>query len=729
MSIMKKPELLSPAGDYESFLCAMNAGADACYLAGNEFGARAYAKNFSKEELLRALDYAILKDKKIYLTVNTLAKDCELEHLCEFLEPFYQNGLHGVIVQDLGVLRMIRENFPGLALHGSTQMCVTSPYGANFLKEIGVSRVVPARELSMEEVKEIVNTGIETECFIHGSMCYCYSGQCLYSSMIGGRSGNRGRCAQPCRLPYQFDKKQAHYLSLKDMCTLEFLPELMKVGIDSYKIEGRMKSPAYSGAVTEIYRRYIDTIIEHPSKKIVFKEEDKKILSSLYIRSEIQNGYYKLQHGADMITLDFPGYAKTDEQLSKDIIDKYTKQSFKIPISGQLYLNIGEPAVFLVTDPVCFNVSGAICQEAKNSPLNLEDVKKRISKTGDSFFEFTNLDIFMEGNVFLPNSALNELKRNVISELLNELTGKQKRFINEQSEKKNEQKKTDDEKKEDVVSDNKNSISLPEKIIFIKTKEQFDTALNLKYSLTIPYHFLEKEENLLKIQDRIEPIYLEFPEIVRKNDLRLIRCIQMAEEIPCIRGIYVNQIDSLEICRDAGWKKELRGNIHLYVWNTFAQKELSGHISSYTISPELKKEEINAATASLAEMMLYGRIPLMNTANCILYTTHKCQKLNRNESGDFIRLKDRKSALIPVLCHCDETICFNTLYNSVPLSLHKHFNEIAQSGFRALQIRFTDESLERMKRILYLYEGLFDGLRNMEPDFEFTNGNYIRGVL
>ncbi len=721
MSTMKKPELLSPAGDYESFLCAMNAGADACYLAGNEFGARAYAKNLSKEEILRALDYAILRNKKIYLTVNTLAKDCELEHLCEFLEPFYQNGLHGVIVQDLGVLRMIRENFPSLLLHASTQMCVTGPYGADFLKKHGVSRVVPARELSMDEVRKIVDTGIETECFIHGSMCYCYSGQCLYSSMIGGRSGNRGRCAQPCRLPYQFDKKQAHFLSLKDMCTLEFLPELMKVGIDSFKIEGRMKSPAYSAAVTEIYRRYIDGILEHPSQTISFKEADKKILSSLYIRSEIQTGYYKMQHGADMITLDFPGYAKTDEKRSKKIIEQYTNQTFKIPVSGQLYFTIGEPAVFLITDPICIHVTGDVCQTAKNSPLCIEDVKKRISKTGDSFFEFTNLEVFMEGDVFLPNSALNALKRDAISKLLNELTGKQKRFRNELTERKDES--------ETQLSVSKDEITSPEKIVFIKTKEQFAAALHLNYSLTIPYHFLEKEEILSALQDRNEPVYLEFPEIVRGNEKRLIGCIQTAEAISSIRGIYVNQIDSLEICIKAGWKKEIRGNIHLYVWNLFAWKDLSGHLSSYTVSPELKRGEINRRIASSAEMMLYGRVPLMNTANCILYSTHKCQKHNRKQSGDFIRLKDRKSAFIPVLCHCDESICFNTLYNSVPLSLHKHYNEIVQSGFRAFQIRFTDESSERMKRILDLYECLFNGQGYMEPDFEFTNGNYIRGVL
>lgn len=260
---MKNVELLSPAGNYESFLGAINAGADAVYLGGTKFGARAYADNFTEEEICKAIFYAHLFQKKVYLTVNTLMKNPEMDELYDYLSPFYEAGLDGVIVQDLGVFMFIREHFPHLALHVSTQMTITGVNGAKLLKELGAERIVPARELSLEEIiKMKQETGLEIETFIHGAMCYCYSGQCLFSSILGGRSGNRGRCAGPCRLPYQIgtDKKNdvEYPLSLKDMCTLEILPDLIEAGIDSFKIEGRMKKPEYAAGVTSIYRKYID---------------------------------------------------------------------------------------------------------------------------------------------------------------------------------------------------------------------------------------------------------------------------------------------------------------------------------------------------------------------------------------------------------------------------------------------------------------------------------------
>ncbi len=244
----RKVELLAPAGNYEAFMGALNAGADAVYLGGEKFGARAYADNFTTQEICRALHVAHFMGRKIYLTVNTLFKESEVAQLYAYLLPFYEAGLDGVIVQDLGVFCLLRDWFPKLPLHVSTQMTVTDKGAALFLKEQGAARIVPARELSLLEVRGLKEAaGIEIECFIHGAMCYCYSGQCLFSSILGGRSGNRGRCAQPCRLPYQIyaDKDlvmgEGYPLSLKDMCTLEYIPQLIEAGIDSFKIEGRMK--------------------------------------------------------------------------------------------------------------------------------------------------------------------------------------------------------------------------------------------------------------------------------------------------------------------------------------------------------------------------------------------------------------------------------------------------------------------------------------------------------
>ena len=241
----RMPEILAPAGDFATLKAAVSAGADAIYLGGEQFGARAFAKNFTEEELCSAIDYAHLHGRKIYLTVNTLVKEREFDQLYGYLLPYYKQGLDAVIVQDMGVMEYIRRQFPEMDIHASTQMTVTNAISAEWLEKQGVVRVVPARELSLPEIKEIRDrTNLEIECFVHGALCYCYSGQCLLSSLIGGRSGNRGQCAQPCRLPYRVNgKKPSDIMSLKDLCTIEYIPDLIEHGIDSFKIEGRMKQP------------------------------------------------------------------------------------------------------------------------------------------------------------------------------------------------------------------------------------------------------------------------------------------------------------------------------------------------------------------------------------------------------------------------------------------------------------------------------------------------------
>jgi len=271
---MEKVELLSPAGSYEGLVGAIRAGADAIYLGGARFSARAYAINFDKESLLKGLDLAHLFKRRVYLTLNTLIKEKELYDLYYYLKPLYEAGLDAVIVQDFGIIKWLKENFPAMPIHASTQMNVTHTYGAEFLRKNGITRIIPARELSLAELKQIrKDVDIELETFIHGAMCYSYSGRCLFSSVFGGRSGNRGRCAQPCRLPYARDgvrhpenhsnfpyaKKTAaktfYPFSLKDMCTIDILPDLIEAGISTFKIEGRMKRPEYTAGVTSIYRK------------------------------------------------------------------------------------------------------------------------------------------------------------------------------------------------------------------------------------------------------------------------------------------------------------------------------------------------------------------------------------------------------------------------------------------------------------------------------------------
>ncbi|HIS48533.1 MAG TPA: U32 family peptidase [Candidatus Scybalocola faecigallinarum] len=315
---MKKIEILAPAGSFESMVGAFSGGADAVYMGGQKFGARAYAQNPDENGLLEAIDYAHIHGKQLYLTVNTLLKDRELEkELYAYLAPLYTQGLDAVLVQDMGTLCAIREWFPELPVHASTQMTVVSPDHARQLKSLGVTRIVPARELSLDEVRQIkeVFQG-EIECFVHGAMCYCYSGQCLLSSMIGGRSGNRGRCAQPCRLPYslydgekQISSPKAPYLlSLKDMCALEYIPALCQAGVDSFKIEGRMKRPEYAAFVSYVYRKYTDLYLSAGKEGYHVDPEDVRALMELYNRGGFCKGYYKQHNGPEMMTFSRPNH-------------------------------------------------------------------------------------------------------------------------------------------------------------------------------------------------------------------------------------------------------------------------------------------------------------------------------------------------------------------------------------------------------------------------------------
>ena len=316
-------ELLAPAGSYESLRAAVNAGADAVYIGGSRFGARAYADNPDEDALLDGIRYCHLHGKKLYMTVNTLLKEEELEQeLYSYLLPYYQAGLDGVIVQDFGVVQYLAEHFPGLPVHASTQMTITGCDSVRVLQRHGVTRVVPARELSLDEVQQIIEeTGIEVETFVHGALCYCYSGQCLFSSMIGGRSGNRGRCAQPCRLPFRREDgernvlgSQKYLLSMKDLCTLELLPEIVGAGIASLKIEGRMKRPEYTAGVVSIYRKYLDRLEQMDGKPKHWKAdpEDLRTLMDLYNRGGFTGGYYHQHNGPKMMSMERPNHFGTE---------------------------------------------------------------------------------------------------------------------------------------------------------------------------------------------------------------------------------------------------------------------------------------------------------------------------------------------------------------------------------------------------------------------------------
>lgn len=424
----EKPELLSPAGDMECLKAALAGGCDAVYAGVDRFGARAYAGNFTPDEFLSAIDRMHLFGKKIYLTLNTLIKPDEFRELYDLIKPLYMEGLDGIIVQDMGLVSLLSSEFPGISIHASTQMSVSSAYGAGLLKEMGVSRIVPSRELSLEEIKGIKKeTGMELECFIHGAMCYSYSGLCLMSSFLGGRSGNRGRCAGPCRQPFSAGRiKEKYLLSMKDMCVIDILDELIRAGIDSFKIEGRMKSPAYVYGVTGIYRRSIDRIMGEPDIKYKPLKDDRSRLTELYSRGGISRGYYYRHNGLKMITMDKGSYKREDKS-------KAEFEDCRLPLKARLEAYTGHELQLEISPSDCPDIriraSGDVAEPARSHAMTADDYRKQLKKTGDFVFSFESIDIDTDGNTFVRISSVNELRRRALDMMTERLTDGYKRSM------------------------------------------------------------------------------------------------------------------------------------------------------------------------------------------------------------------------------------------------------------------------------------------------------------
>ncbi|MCR5775415.1 MAG: U32 family peptidase [Lachnospiraceae bacterium] len=435
-------ELLAPAGDMDCLTAAIDAGCDAVYAGCKKFGARAYAGNFTSEEMMAAIDRMHLYGKKLYLTLNTLIKPEEFKEVYGFLKPLYETGLDGVIVQDLGIVSLLRDEFKGMEIHASTQMSVSSEYGAELMKELGITRIVLSRELSLEEIGSIIRkTGIETECFVHGAMCYSYSGMCLMSSMLGGRSGNRGRCAGPCRQPYSVNKelKDRYLLSMKDMCTIDILDELVKAGIASFKIEGRMKSPAYVYGVTEIYRRNLERIRENPDEPYGPSEEDRRRLIELYSRGGISDGYYHRHNGLSMITMDKGSYKREDTGAYKSehkrirltpMLEVKAGEAIRLTLSYSPERKASESTeVVRESEEIRITVKGNTAERAEKHPMSIEDLKKQLMKTGDTDFCFEDVRIDTDGMSFVRVAEINGLRRRAIEALEERLTDGYKRSL------------------------------------------------------------------------------------------------------------------------------------------------------------------------------------------------------------------------------------------------------------------------------------------------------------
>ena len=421
---IKLPELLSPAGSYESLIAAVNAGADAVYMGGSKFGARAYADNPEEDRYLDALHYAHRYGVKVYMTVNTLFKEQETARLKDWLLPYYTEGVDAIIVQDLGAFRIMHEAYPDLPMHASTQMAVTDEYHARLLRRLGIKRVVPARELSLEELKRIKAEGVEVESFVHGALCYSYSGQCFMSSLIGGRSGNRGRCAQSCRLDYEGTcegcRASGKLLSLKDLCSLDLVPQLAEAGIDSFKMEGRMKSPRYTAGITEVWRKYLDLYAKEGSQGYHVENKDCEMLANLFDRGGRTDGYYFRHNGQDMMAWDERKYRGSQEELYAYLDERYVNSIRKVSVSGSASIVNGSEMSLAVSvrgrngDELWTAVSGDIPDRAQKRAISEDDVRKQLEKTGGTPYEWENLDISLDDGLFIPMGKINDLRRKAL---------------------------------------------------------------------------------------------------------------------------------------------------------------------------------------------------------------------------------------------------------------------------------------------------------------------------
>lgn len=749
---MKELELLAPAGSLKTLKAVIHAGADAVYLGGSMFGARAYANNFNEEELLEAIRFGHIHGRKIILAVNTLLKEYELGQLYDYLHPYYEAGLDAVIVQDMGVMEFIKTHFPNLPIHTSTQMTITNVEGARLLKEQGVERVVTAREMSLEEIQRIHDeVGVELESFIHGALCYCYSGQCLFSSIIGGRSGNRGRCAQPCRLSYEVLQGEksltGHHatpiLSLKDMCTLPFLYELADHGVYSFKIEGRMKTPEYAAGVVSIYRKYMDSYLD--GSRILVEKKDIRALLELGNRGGFTNGYYYHHNDSDMLSGESASHNKSEGVLQDNIRREYVDTELKEKIKGKLILNKECPAKIDVQyGKIKVSYQGDMVLVAQNRPLTEEVVTEKITKTGNTPFVFENLEVTMDDDIFMPVNQLNQLRRGALEALEEALLKPYERTLPElveTSSAETDRQTTGNAIKEKQISGQslsqtsgqQSAGSSTEVRVLIEDAEQLPAVLKADFVDTVYLDcMLYTRENLIRMLsediDRVhasgKKAFYVFPFIFRQQtSLFYEKIMPELKKLP-LDGIMVRSLDEIAFIKEWGNENwQMVSDSNLYTYSNEAEEYFYrlGMIQD-TIPVELNRKEILRRENSRSEIIIYGRLPLMITAQCIHKNTLGCM-----HQPKVLNLKDRYSVYFPVKNFCAE--CYNVIYNSLPVCLFKEDVTVKKIAPAAVRLSFTTETEEETEQILTIYGDIYKngGILGQMP-MECTNGHFKRGV-
>ena len=839
-------EILAPAGSYEGMKAAMNAGCDAVYIGGSSFGARAYANNLDVDTLLRAINEAHIRDKKLYLTVNTLLK--EKEHtgeLYSYLERYYRNGLDAVIVQDVGVLHFIHRNFPDLPIHASTQMTLTMAQGANLLKGYGVTRLVTSRELNLSEIKTISeNTDLEIETFVHGALCYCYSGQCLMSSIIGGRSGNRGRCAQPCRMPYQFYsegrklslEQEKFLLSPKDINTITIIPELVEAGIDSFKIEGRMKRPEYAAAVSSLYRKYLDVYLDQGKEQYIQLiqssefDQDMTLLQDVYNRGGFTEGYSKNYHGKKMMSLHRPNhsgvavgevkeitgsqvtialkeqinaqdileirhkeeegyeftvkdphnvgdllrtnvgrrrdssnlgtkskevrntkfsdpmihagdlvYRTKNNELLRNLADQYMDKDKRLGIKGLLKAISGERLALTVSFGNCtVTAYQELVQEAQKQPMTKEKLLSPIEKTGDTLYYFDELKIEAGDHIFVPVAWLNEIRREAISLLQEAVSSRYRRSLDSSVQNTIE----NIAKKSVFDSDQKqNSGDVTFGIcILVQTLEQFDAAISFEEITTIyaeydAFSILEIHTMAKNAEEENIRFYLSLPHICRLTVFdRLKKDLLAIIESDRISGFVIKNFEEIALLQslfiERQRKKELVLNYNMYVYNREAKTFWSEQeVTHFTAPVELNYQELKRLGIQDCDMLVYGYLPLMVSAQCLFESTVGCTKhktLDKGKPGFSGKLTDRLGKDFFVSTNCEG--CYNTIFNGQPTALHKQVEEITGLAPRNIRLDFSKETYEQTKQVIGVFINRFKYGNKKDEIADYTTGHFKRGV-
>lgn len=705
MMYTREIELLAPAGNPEMAYSVFRAGADAVYFGGENFSARAYADNFTKETAAKMLDFAHIHGKKAYLAVNTLLKNTEIEYkLFDELKFYYEQGVDAVLVCDFGVLNFCRTYFPELTLHASTQMNITSSYGAKYMKKLGLSRIVTARELSLEEISAIHHEcDIEIESFAHGALCVCYSGQCLFSGYLGGRSGNRGRCAQPCRLPYELyeDEKRLamdgdFLLSPKDFCTIEHLDKICNAGVSSLKLEGRKKSIGYASTVTSLYRHYLDRFLENGSNYKVDQKDIDKLMAAGN-RQGFTNTYLFSRNSSDMMSF-------KDSSLTSTEVEWDSAPLRPVDINAYFYGHTDyEMSLTLSTDDASVTTtSEEKVLKAKKNPTDSASIEDKINKTSDLPFSFADITVDISDDAFIPLKYVNNLRRKALLQLSDEYL---KQF----------HKKSTAEFMPLDFNGFKGESGDVETYIRISGVEQLKAVYSVggDFTYIIPYGMYEE---YLSVAKTGEPIIAVFPMIRGGDEIKefMLSHKHLRYE--------VSSYDALELAVECGCDRIVLGE-RLYTMSERARMAFVEKGFSFTTVPgELSSKELAYRNNYNDKYQIYGRKELMYTVNCMTKNSSSC-----NHANNHYMLKDRKGTFFPVVCDCAN--CTNIIYNSKPTYLFHKLDELSSLGIHRFELSFTVESEKEIREILKKYESaLKHGDSGSLPDWA-TTGHYRKGVI